>query len=592
MDIGIAVIARPESRTLDACRSALREAGATAEVVEIGSDGPGMARNRALAACRGEVLALVEDDVAVGRGWREALEVSWRGAAVGVAVIGGPLRLRVLGRRPPWLVAGLGGAFGVLDLGDEQLDLSLGARTLHGGNVSFRCDALRGAGGFWPARGHPDGRDWFSDEHHAQQALGELGWRGCYEPAACAERLVTAADLRARTLIRRRARYGARLAAVGGGRPKGTAARAVATGGASALAGRDRARAVERAARAAENLGALVGGRLVARDFEPVASRTAFRPSVPMPVRRSRGRRRDGALILLYHRVADAKDDPLRLSVSPRAFEEQLDVLVATRRVVGLEEVAAEREAGTVAVTFDDGYRDNATAAAPALAARGLPWTLFACTGHVENGCAFWWDEVTCALETARPEAAAELRLALPGGPRAWRVGTSETRRRARIALSAALQDLDPDGIALAVDSLRQWARSSSETDALARPMSIGDLRELAGAGVAIGAHTRRHRSLASATAEDQRAEIARSRADLESWLGRPPTSFAYPFGVPGADLNDLTMRIVRDAGFSCAVVNSSARVDRTSDRFALPRAAVPNVRGDEFARWLLALDD
>src|SRR5436190_6832316 len=77
VDIGVAVIARPESPTLDACLTALHDAGATAEVIEIGSDGPGMARNRALAACRGEVLALVEDDVAVRQDWREALEASW-----------------------------------------------------------------------------------------------------------------------------------------------------------------------------------------------------------------------------------------------------------------------------------------------------------------------------------------------------------------------------------------------------------------------------------------------------------------------------------------------------------------------------------
>jgi peptidoglycan/xylan/chitin deacetylase (PgdA/CDA1 family) len=107
---------------------------------------------------------------------------------------------------------------------------------------------------------------------------------------------------------------------------------------------------------------------------------------------------------------------------------------------------------------------------------------------------------------------------------------------------------------------------------------------------VAIGAHTRTHRGLAYASPEDQRAEIATSRDDLERWLGRPPTSFAYPFGVPGADLDAVTMRIVRETGFSCAVVNAPGAVGPKSDRFALPRAAVPDLDGDAFARWLDAL--
>ena len=67
MQIAVAVIARPGSPTLDACLGALRDAGAAAAVDRDRSDGAGMARNRALAACAAPVLALVEDDVAVRR---------------------------------------------------------------------------------------------------------------------------------------------------------------------------------------------------------------------------------------------------------------------------------------------------------------------------------------------------------------------------------------------------------------------------------------------------------------------------------------------------------------------------------------------
>ena len=73
--------------------------------------------------------------------------------------------------------------------------------------------------------------------------------------------------------------------------------------------------------------------------------------------------------------------------------------------------------------------------------------------------------------------------------------------------------------------------------------MTVDDLRALAAAGVAIGAHTRTHRGLAYAAPGEQRAEVRRSREDLEAWLGRAPTAFAYPFGVPGADVDAATMR-------------------------------------------------
>ena len=589
MQIAVAVIARPRSPTLDACLGALREAGAAAAVIEIGHDGAGMARNRALATCAGTVLALVEDDVAVGAGWLRALQASWERAAADVAVIGGPLRTRFLGARPRWLGPGLEAALTVVDLGDAALDLDLADQTLHGGNVSFRADALRGAGGFWPARGHADGRDWFSDEHHAQHALGAQSWRGRYEPAAAADRLVPAAALAPAGVVRRRLRYGARLAANGGGRRTADAARALAASAAGALVARGGADRTARAARAAENLGALAGARLVARDFEPTATRTPFRPSVPPPQRGGRRRRRPGALVLLYHRVADERSDPLGLCVAPARFAQHLDVLAAERRVVALDELATEREPGTAAITFDDGYRDNATAAAPALAARALPWTLFASTGHVEEGRPFWWDEVDRAFAAApRGQEASQLVLELPGGRRAWRTASTEGREQARAAVLAALQPQDADTIAAVLAALHQWAPAPGDGP---RAMSLDDLRALAASpGVTIGAHTRTHRGLAYAAPGDQRAEVRGSREDLEAWLGRAPAAFAYPFGVPGADVDAVTLAIVREAGFACAFVNMPGPVTARSDALALPRSAVADIGADAFARRLAQL--
>jgi peptidoglycan/xylan/chitin deacetylase (PgdA/CDA1 family) len=587
VEIVVAVIARPDSPTLDLCVSALRDAGALPDIVEIGGDGAAMARNRALAACQGEVLALVEDDVAVDTGWLRALHDGWHRVPDDLAVVGGPLRVGFVGERPGWFGSGLDAALTALDLGDAALDLDLAGRTLHGGNVSFRADALRGVGAFWPARGHADGRDWFSDEHHAQHALAAHGWRGRYEPGLAAVRLVLAAKLRLADLLRRRLRYGARMAAAGGGRSPNVAARALASGVTGALLARDSAKRAQRAARAAENLGVVAGGPLVARDFEPVATRTQFRTSVPPPRRRRRRARRSGALVLLYHRVADEPRDPLRLCVAPHTFEQHLDVLVARRRVVALDELVVEREPGTVAITFDDGYADNAETAAPMLAARALPWTLFASTGHIEERYPFWWDQLTQLFTAAPPGSdAAELRLMLPGGPRAWRTATVQARERARAAVLEALQALDADAIADTLKALRVWAKEPRR-DGEPAPMTVGAVRELAHAGVAIGAHTRTHRGLAYASPAEQRDEVRRSRADLKAWLGQDPSAFAYPFGIPNADVDSTTIAIVREAGFRCAFVNTAGLVTRHSDTFAIPRAAVPPLGADMFAGWL-----
>ena len=70
--------------------------------------------------------------------------------------------------------------------------------------------------------------------------------------------------------------------------------------------------------------------------------------------------------------------------VSPERFERQMRWLSRWRQVVRLEEtlrVPARRN--LVAITFDDGYRDNLTVALPLLEKFQLPMTLFVAPGFV-----------------------------------------------------------------------------------------------------------------------------------------------------------------------------------------------------------------
>ena len=121
--LAVAVIARPAA-DLGGCVAALERAGAEDPAVErIGSDGPAMARNRALAGCDAEVLALVEDDVAVeaglARGAGRGLGERRRGARV---LSGGPLRATFPGGRPRWLSDDLLDAFATLDSATSPRD--------------------------------------------------------------------------------------------------------------------------------------------------------------------------------------------------------------------------------------------------------------------------------------------------------------------------------------------------------------------------------------------------------------------------------------------------------------------------------------
>jgi peptidoglycan/xylan/chitin deacetylase (PgdA/CDA1 family) len=117
--------------------------------------------------------------------------------------------------------------------------------------------------------------------------------------------------------------------------------------------------------------------------------------------------------------------------------------------------------------------------------------------------------------------------------------------------------------------------------------MSVDQVQTVARAGVTIGAHTRTHRGLAYASESEQHDEVVRSRDDLARWLGAPPAMFAYPFGVPDADVDATTHAVVRGAGFRAAVLNAPGIVSADTDPFAVPRHAVPDVDADAFRAWL-----
>jgi peptidoglycan/xylan/chitin deacetylase (PgdA/CDA1 family) len=93
-------------------------------------------------------------------------------------------------------------------------------------------------------------------------------------------------------------------------------------------------------------------------------------------------------MILMYHSVADAAEDPSNLCVSPSRFAEQMAVLqrLGLRGVsIGslIDAMRVGRERGLVGITFDDGYLDVLEAALPELKRRGFTATAFVIAGRL-----------------------------------------------------------------------------------------------------------------------------------------------------------------------------------------------------------------
>jgi peptidoglycan/xylan/chitin deacetylase (PgdA/CDA1 family) len=79
---------------------------------------------------------------------------------------------------------------------------------------------------------------------------------------------------------------------------------------------------------------------------------------------------------------------------------------------------------------------------------------------------------------------------------------------------------------------------------------TLGHLREMAAAGVEIGAHTRSHANLgANLTCEEMVDEIVGSKRELETAIGCNVRYFAFPYGKH-ENLSAAAFRIAFEAGF------------------------------------------
>ncbi len=332
-------------------------------------------------------------------------------------------------------------------------------------------------------------------------------------------------------------------------------------------------------------------------------------------IRRTSNLFRPSAVILLYHRVSDEGLDPQLLCVSRRNFAAQMAQLRKEYNVISLQELSDDIgrgivPRGAVAVTFDDGYRDNLTCARPVAEEYGIPATVFVSTGYIGENREFWWDDLERAilspaalppslrLEIAGKTYSRELGGA-PGGeegakqPAGWNVLNKKPdsgRQRAYRELHALFLKLDADERFKALGDLCAWAGVplSCRPDHL--PLNEGEIRSLAEGGlIDIGSHGCSHSNLAAQSREVQAQEIAGSKRRLEDILGRPVTSFAYPFGGRHDITGDISA-LVKDSGYRSACINVPVSVRAGTDPFLLGRHIARDWGIEEFSSRLRGL--
>jgi peptidoglycan/xylan/chitin deacetylase (PgdA/CDA1 family) len=197
-----------------------------------------------------------------------------------------------------------------------------------------------------------------------------------------------------------------------------------------------------------------------------------------------------------------------------RLFEDQLRYFADSYRIVPYSEAVRRIASRSIddhylAISFDDGFENNARVAAPVMDRLGVQAMFFVVT-----------DLMTFGADSIQP--------------------------------------------------LVTFSRSRFDHRPL-RNMTFDDLRALLRSGHEVGSHTVSHRRLSRLPDEDVRFEVGESKRILEDRLATSVPHFSFPYGT-AADFSEAGARAVREAGYaSCASAIRGAN-NAASDVYALRR--------------------
>jgi peptidoglycan/xylan/chitin deacetylase (PgdA/CDA1 family) len=305
-----------------------------------------------------------------------------------------------------------------------------------------------------------------------------------------------------------------------------------------------------------------------------------------------------GFAVVNYHGIvpADHSGDEAFLDgnlVRPDVFRRQLKFLKSHNHVIHPDEFLAGIEQArkfpprTVLLTCDDGLLSTLTDMLPALQSESISCLFLVTAASCGHEPGMLWYEELYRLMRARP-LPPDLQLPPEDGAdfpsltfqaRWWNTVRSASRLDRTTRTDWMRQVRNHFGPIPAPSSERRW-----------RLLNIGELKQLAEAGMSIGAHTLSHPVLSLCSEDEARHEIQNSKNSLERALGKPVWAFAYPFGNPST-LGERELRLAREAGFSCAFLNVEHWNAGLSNPFAIPRTHVTlNTTLPEFSAHLSGL--
>ena len=282
-------------------------------------------------------------------------------------------------------------------------------------------------------------------------------------------------------------------------------------------------------------------------------------------------------VILMYHAVVD---EPLEVPdwcfMSVEDFSRQMEFVAGLRRVVPLASAVQgaplpRSRSPSIAITFDDGFRNNVEVALPVLMRFEIPATVFLPTAFVDSRKCLWFCRVNRAVAMTRLSSFD------------WKGETYDfSSIDARAASSARIQArLKESPQPTLLDELDRVCAGLGEDDRLLddgspyATMSTREIHTMRESGLLdFGAHSESHAILSLLGAESKHREIRQSIDKVGELLGRRCSLFAYPNGRR-RDYDEDCIRLLHECGIDGGLTAVEGVNNEATPKMELKRIGV-----------------
>lgn len=290
--------------------------------------------------------------------------------------------------------------------------------------------------------------------------------------------------------------------------------------------------------------------------------------------------------ILTYHSLVSGKQDLYFPGFPVDFFESQLNFLHRHYQIFPLPELVGRLShhdpipSNALALSFDDGYRDNYTLAYPVLKRFGVPATIFLTTKYIDQAANPWNAELSHAIKKT---GQSRLVLTFNGHDEFFDMHSEQARLQTLDRLLAILRNIPDTEKRQKLKDIYDQLKIKDFSALAGMMMTWDQVREMKQYGISFGAHTVNHPILTRIPIEESKKEMEDSRCKIETELDEAVELFAYPNGN-ARDFNESHKALAKDAGFKAAFSTLHGMNTTETDPYAFRRGGPHALTLPEFA--------